>query len=243
MVDKQTREEMYAQSIAAADKLYNSKGYQNALLEYQHAASYKPEEQYPKDRIKELTALLAVMKARDESYKKSIASADKLFDDVSYEPSKAEYQNASKIKPEEIYPINRIKEIDGILARLKNAKEEYNRLVDIADSFYVTKKYINAKANYLQALKVKPNESYPKEMIAKADNLISGQEANSKALDEAYQVAISNADKFFLGKEYDKAKTGYQNALGIKPDEQSPKDKIREIDAIFAKIDKQKETG
>jgi len=241
MVDKQTKEEMYARSIAAADKLYNSKGYQNALLEYQHAASYKPEEQYPKDRIKELTALLAAMKARDEAYKKSIAIADKLFDDASYDPSKSEYQNASKIKPEEIYPINRIKEIDLILARLKNAKEEYNRLVDLADSFYVTKKYFNAKANYQQALKVKPNESYPKEMIAKADNLISGQEANSKALEEAYQVALSNADKFYAGKEYDKAKSGYQNALGIKPDEQYPKDKIREIDAIYAGIDNLKQ--
>jgi len=241
MIDKQTKEEMYARSIAAADKLYNSKGYQNALLEYQHAASYKPEEQYPKDRIKELTALLTTMKARDEAYKRSITSADKLFDDASYDPSKSEYQNASKIKPEEIYPINRIKEIDLILARLKNAKEEYNRLVDLADSFYVTKKYFNAKANYQQALKVKPNESYPKEMIAKADNLISGQEANSKALEEAYQVALSNADKFYAGKEYDKAKSGYQNALGIKPDEQYPKDKIREIDAIYAGIDNLKQ--
>jgi len=241
MVDKQTKEEMYARSISAADKLYNSKGFQNALLEYQHAASYKPEEQYPKDRIKELTALLAAMKIRDEAYKKSIAIADKLFDDASYDPSKSEYQNASKVKPEEIYPINRIKEIDLILARLKNAKEEYNRLVDLADSFYITKKYINAKGNYQQALKVKPNESYPKEMIAKADNLISGQEANSKALEEAYQVALSAADKFYSGKEYDKAKTGYQNALGIKPDEQYPKDKIKEIDAIYAGIDNLKQ--
>jgi tetratricopeptide (TPR) repeat protein len=241
MVDKQTTEEMYTRSIAAADKLYNSKGYQNALLEYQHAASYKPEEQYPKDRIKELTALLAAMKARDEAYKKSIDTADKLFDDASYEPSKSEYQNASKIKPDEIYPINRIKEIDLIMARLKNAKEEYNRLVDLADSFYVAKKYINAKANYQQALKVKPNESYPKEMISKADNLISGQEANSKALEEAYQVAVSDADKLYTAKEYDKAKSGYQNALGIKPDEQYPKDKIKQIDDIYATADKQKQ--
>jgi hypothetical protein len=241
MVDKQTTEEMYTRSIAAADKLYNSKGYQNALLEYQHAASYKPEEQYPKDRIKELTALLAAMKARDEAYKKSIDTADKLFDDASYEPSKSEYQNASKIKPDEIYPINRIKEIDLIMATLKNAKEEYNRLVDLADSFYVAKKYINAKANYQQALKVKPNESYPKEMISKADNLISGQEANSKALEEAYQVAVSDADKLYTAKEYDKAKSGYQNALGIKPDEQYPKDKIKQIDDIYATADKQKQ--
>ncbi len=241
MVDKQTNDEMYNRSIASADKLYNSKGYQNALLEYRHAASYKPDEQYPRDRIKELTEILAAMKARDEEYKTSITTADKLFDNTSYEPSKAEYQNASKIKPEEIYPINRIKEIDTILARIKNVKERYERLVNYGDSLYIGKKYLNAKASYQEALKVKPNEPYPKEMIAKADNLISGQEANSKALEESYQTALADADKFYAGKEYDKAKSGYQIALGIKPDEQYPKDRIKEIDLIFTALVKQKE--
>jgi len=240
IVDKQTNDEMYSRSLASADKFYNSKSYQNALLDYQKASSYKPDEQYPKDRIKELTTLLAEMKARDEAYKKSIAKADKLYDDAAYDPSKAEYQNASKIKPEEVYPINRIKEIDLILARLKNVKAEFDRLVNLADSFYMDKKYLNAKINYQEALKVKPNEAYPKEMIAKSENLISGQEANSKAMEEAYQAALSGADKFFADKDYDKAKSGYQSALTIKPDEQYPKDKLKAIEGIFAELEKQK---
>jgi hypothetical protein len=242
MVDKQTNDEMYTRSIASADKLYNSKAYQNALLEYQHASAYKPDKQYPKDRIKELTDLIAAMKARDEAYKKSIDAADKLFDDASYEPSKAEYQNASKIKPEEVYPINRIKEIDVILARLKNIKESFEKLVNLGDSLYIEKKYLDAKINYQAALRIKPNEAYPKDMISKADNLIAGQEANSKALEESYQAALSGADKLYADKEYDKAKSGYQAALVIKPDEQYPKDKIKEIDLIFASLEKQKET-
>lgn len=241
MIDKQANDEMYARSLAAADKLYNSKGFQNALLEYQKANSYKPDEQYPKDRIKELTALLTAMKAKDDAYKKSIAVADKLFNEATYEPSESEYKNASKIKPEEVYPINRIKEIDDILTKVRNLKQEYSHLVDLADSFYVAKKYGDAKINYQQALKVKPNESYPKEMISKSDNLISGLEANSKALEESYQAALSNADKLFAGKEYDKAKSGYQSALGLKPDEQYPKDKIKDIDQIFSSLEKQKE--
>jgi tetratricopeptide (TPR) repeat protein len=241
MVDKQTNDEMFSRSITNADKLYKSKAYQNALLEYQHAAAYKPDEQYPKDRIKELTEILAAMKARQEEYEKSIASADKLYEDKAWEPSKAEYQNASKIKPEEAYPINRIKEIDGILTRLKNTNDEYNRLVNLGDSLYIEKKYLNAKLSYQDALKVKPNESYPKEMIAKADNLITGQEANARALEESYQAALSDADKFYAAKDYDKAKSGYQAALGIKPDEQYPKDRIKEIDGLFAAMEKQKE--
>ena len=241
MVDKQTNDEMYATSIASADKLYNSKAYQNALLDYQHASAYRPDKQYPKDRIKELTDLIAAMKARDEAYKKAIAAADSFFDNISYESSKTEYQNASKIKPEEIYPVTRIKEIDAILARLKHSKEEYDRLVNLGDSLYIGKKFLDAKISYQDALKIKPNESYPKEMIAKSDNLISGQEANSKALEESYQAALANADKFFADKEYDKAKTGYQAALVIKPDEQYPKGKIKEIDLVFASLEKQKE--
>ena len=79
MVDKKANDEMFASAITKADKFYNSKAFQSALLEYQHANAYKPNEQYPKDRIKELTELLAAMKARDESYNKSIAEADKLF--------------------------------------------------------------------------------------------------------------------------------------------------------------------
>jgi hypothetical protein len=241
MVDKQTNDEMFARSITAADKLYNAKAYQNALVEYRKAITYKPDEKYPNDRIKELTALLADLKTKEEAYKKSIATADKLYDDKSYVPSKAEYQNASKIKPEEVYPVNRIKEIDQILAEQKNINETYTHYVDLADSFYIAKKYSNAKSDYQQALKVKPNESYPKEMIAKSDNLIAGVEANSKALDEAYQAALSGADKLLADKEYDKAKSGYESALAIKPDEQYPKDKIKSIEAIFAESEKQKQ--
>jgi len=240
MVDKKANDEMFSSAITKADKLYNSKAYQSALLEYQHANTYKPNEKYPKDRIKELTELLAAMKARDESYNKSIAEADKLFESQEYPPSRSNYQDASKIKPEQNYPVIRIKEIDSILTRIKYIKEAYERLVNLGDSLYIEKKYANAKVNYQAALKVKPNESYPKEMIAKSDNLISGVEANSIALEKTYQAALSKADTLYAAREYDKAKTGYQAALAIKPDEQYPKDKIKDIDQIFANLELQK---
>ena len=240
MVDQKTKEEMYARSIIAADKFYSAKSYQNSLLEYQNANSYKPDEQYPKDRIKELTALLLSLKSTEEAYKKAIANADKLFIDASYPDSKIEYQNASKIKPQEIYPVNRIKEIDDLLANLKRNKEQYEQLIAVADSLYIEKKFLNARTNYQQALKIKPKEAYPKEMIAKTEKSMSEQDLAFKQVDEEYLAFISKADGLVTEKSYEPAKKEYQNALTIKPGERYPKDRINEIDAILAGMDKQK---
>jgi tetratricopeptide (TPR) repeat protein len=240
LVDRQTMEEMYAKSIADADKFYNAKSYQSALLQYQNASSYKPDEEYPKDRITELTALIKSIKAKDDAYNKAIAAADNFFTATSYDNAKKEYQNALTIKPEETYPVVRIKQIDDILAGKIKITEEYARLVNAGDSLYIEKKFIAAKANYQQALKLKPGESYPKEMISKADNMIAGQAASEQATEEAYKLAINNADDFFKEKSYDKAKPEYQNALLIKPNENYPKTKIAEIDQFLAESEKQK---
>ncbi len=240
MVDNQTRDEMYQKSIEAADKFYTANIYQNALMEYKNALKYKPDEIYPQQRITELTALLTLLKTKEESYKKSIALADQLFTDKSYAKSRIEYQNAGKIKPEETYPPERIRMIDNLVASNKKTKEDYDRLITLADSLYIGKKYINAKANYQLALNLKPNEAYPKEMISKSDNLQTGQQANEKNTEEAYQSAIVSADKSFLEKNYEVAKSGYQTASGIKPSEQYPKTKIAETEKILAAIAQQK---
>ena len=240
MVDEQANAENYKRSIEAADKFYNTKTFQNALTEYQKATSYKPDEKYPKDRITELTAIIKEQKAKDEAYKKSIAAADLLFQNSSYPESKKEYQNSLTIKPDESYPKSRIKQIDEIIAGKLRADTEYDRLVSVGDSLYIEKKFIGAKANYQQALKVKPSESYPKEMISKTDNQMVSQEANQKAIDEAYQAAITGGDKLLSEKSYQRAKTEYQNAISIKPGEKYPKDKVSEIDLLLATIEKQK---
>ena len=240
LVDRQSMEEMYAKSIASADKLYNAKSYQGALLEYQNASSYKPEEIYPKDRITELTALIKSIKAKNEAYNKAIAAADDFFTGTQYSDAKKQYQNALTIKPDESYPKNQIKRIDDILAGKLRTGEEFDRLVNIGDSLYIEKKYYAAKANYQQALKVKPGESYPKEMISKTDNMIAGQTANAQATEEAYQAAIKTADDLFTEKSYPKAKTEYQNALLIKPNENYPKTKVAAIDQLLAESEKLK---
>ena len=241
-VDNQVKEEEYGKAIASADKFLLIKNFQDALLDYKKAAGIKPAEKYPQDRIRELTGLIAAQKAKDDAYNKAIALADQSFKAIQYPEAIKSYRDALVIKPEQTYPKDKIKEIEGILARITTAQADYEKYVTLADSFYIDKKYFKARENYLMATSVKPAEAYPKEMISKADKMLTGQEAAmAKAMEEQYAATIAGADKLLADKSYEPARAEYSKASNLKPAEQYPKDKIAEIEKIFANAMKDKE--
>jgi len=233
-VDQQFEDGMYSEAILNADKYYNAKNWQPALLEYQNAQKIRPQEKYPKDRIAELIPLIAAQRSRDEAYIKLIASADQLFSDKLYLGARKDYDAASKIKPDQPYPKNKIAEIDGLLAKMGKTQKDYEQYISLADSFYIEKNFIRARDYYTLASGVKPGENYPKEMLVKVKPLIAGQEAGEKAKEEAYLSAIAIADQEFISKNYEQAKKEYQRGLAIKPAEAYPKSRITTIDKIIA---------
>jgi hypothetical protein len=236
-VDRQVKDEEYAQAIVSADKFYFSKSYQNALLDYKKAANIKPDEKYPKEKINELSKVLADLKAKEDAYNKAIASGDQAFKATQYPESLKSFQAALVIKPGELYPSNKIKEIEGILAKIAKAQADYDQYIVLADSFYIGKQYLKARDNYQMAISAKPSESYPKQMMTKAEMMMTGQEAAmSRSAEEQYAKAISAGDKLLLDKAYAQAKLQYQEALKIKAAEQYPKDKLTEIDKVMAEL-------
>jgi len=236
-VDRQVKDEEYAQAIVSADKFYFSKSYQNALLDYKKAANIKPDEKYPKEKINELSKVLADLKAKEDAYNKAIASGDQAFKATQYPESLKSFQAALVIKPGELYPSNKIKEIEGILAKIAKAQADYDQYIVLADSFYIGKQYLKARDNYQMAISAKPSESYPKQMMTKAEMMMTGQEAAmSRLAEEQYAKAISAGDKLLLDKAYAQAKLQYQEALKIKAAEQYPKDKLTEIDKVMTEL-------
>ncbi|TSA24926.1 MAG: hypothetical protein D4R67_11045 [Bacteroidetes bacterium] len=236
MVDQQVREELYKEAITAGDRYYNSAGYQRALPEYQKALKQKPEEPYPRERIAELQQILAQLAALQEAYTEAIALADKLFTETRYPDARSAYEEAQGIKPQEQYPADRIREIDAILAGIAKSNAAFEQYVNLADSFYIAKNFIRARQNYQLALQVKPNESYPRAMIAKTEAGVGDQQANELAMEDAYRSAVANADKLFAEQALAQAKAEYENALAIKPADLYPQQKIKEIDAILEGI-------
>ncbi|MCK9423913.1 MAG: hypothetical protein M0Q38_15090, partial [Bacteroidales bacterium] len=240
-VDQQVNAAEYTKAIADADKFYESKAYQSALKDYKRANNLRPDEKYPQDRIAELTALINAQMTKDEAYKKAIATADQLFLGTQYGDAKKAYQQALTIKPEQEYPVKKIREIEGILAQARKVQEEYDKYIAYADSFYIEKSYVRAKDNYLLASTAKPKENYPRQMITKVEMMMAGQEtALAKSLNEQYATAIAAADKLLTEKSYKPAKDEYLKASNLKPQEEYPKTKIVEVDRILEEILKEK---
>ncbi len=209
------------------------------------AGNLKPNETYPKQKIAEIDKMLAdaaAQKALDEKYQAMIVNADKLLSGQNYTNARTEYSNASSIKPSEQYPKDKIAEIDRIIASIADAKakdEQFKSTIDKADKLLAAKTYDQAKTEYQNALLIKPDETYPKTKVAEIDLQLAAI-AKQKALDDQYAGLIAEADKKLAEKSFTEAKTGYQSALGLKPDQQYPKGKITEIDKVLADLSRQK---
>ena len=235
--EKQKRDK-YNAIIADADSKFSAKDYENAKAKYNEALGIFPDEKYPKDKIAEIEKLIAAQKQKEEQYKSLIAEADSKFSSKDYEGAKAKYTEALGIKPNEQYPKDKISEIEKLLSELaaeKQKEEQYKALIAEADSKFSSKDYEGAKAKYTEALGIKPNEQYPKDKISEIEKLLS-ELAAEKQKEEQYKALIAEADSKFSSKDYEGAKSKYNAALGLKPNEQYPKDKIAEIEKLLAEL-------
>lgn len=238
------REKAYKEAIAIADQKYTAKEYEASLAKYQEASGIKPTEQYPKDKIAELTALIAKLngdlankEAIEKAYREAIALADNQFKQKDYINARSSYEKAKQVKPVETYPSTKIAEIDNLMAANKSIEEKYKGFIAVADKLFTEKQYESAKSNYQQALSIKPSESYPKQKIDEIDGILAQlAQQRLKDLETNYQKVIAQADAAFNKKDYNLAKDSYKQALTFKPNETYPTQKITEIDRLLAEI-------
>ncbi len=219
----------YKSMIEGADKAFADREWDKASSAYEKASVLKDKEQYPKDKIKEIADIIKNEKKVAEEYNAAIASADAALGLKSYETAKTSYQKAAGLKSYEQYPQDKIKEIDAILAELALKDKEYNDVLAEADKLFNSKEYQKSIITYTKALGFKPEEVYPKGKIEEANKKIE----ELKQVEENYKKYIADADAALAVKDYGKAKSNYQEALGLKEAEKYPKDKIAEIEGII----------
>ena len=226
------KEKAYKDAIAAADKDFSAKQYESSLAHYTEAAAIKPNEQYPKDKITELNAILAKLQddaankaAIEKAYTEAITQADNLYNQNNLSEARTYYVKAKEIKPAETYPQTRINAIDNQLAAAKANGEKYDGFITVADQAFNNKEYQSAKSAYQQASALKPNEAYPKQRIAEIDKIL----ADNAAKKAQYNAAITKADQLYKEQKWTEAEAAYREALAVFPTEQYPQDRINDI--------------
>jgi len=253
--EKARIEKEYQTAIAQADKSFGSKDYSGSLTSYNTALGFKANDSYATGKIAEIQKIQLELKQLEEkskaemlAYNNVIKVADQLFTSKSYPGSLNKYKEASAIKTDETYPQNRIKEIEGILDGIEKDKarieNEYKAAIAQADNLFEKKDYTNAQAEYRKALTIKADQVYPKDQIRKIDETLAEnrrrEEENLKQQqdkqNQAFNQAMASADKSFSENDFNSAKTGYETALTIKPNDQVAKEKLGQTDAKIAQI-------
>jgi len=236
MAEQQKLDDNFLAAVASADQFFDAKKYPEAISDYRKAIAVKPTEKYPSEKITEAEKQIADLKTRQETYDKAIADGDKKLASMEYENALLAFKSANAAKLSELYPSQKIAEIQAILDKITGENERYSATIAVADKFYTTEKYREALEPYQTAGIIKPAEKYPQEQITRINQKLAGQ----KKTDDDYQKLITDAGIQLTAGKYDEARVSYTNAGLLKPVEKLPKDKIVEIDGILASL-KQKD--
>lgn len=225
-------QEEYRTLIASADQKFTAKEYASSFDDYKSATLLKPEEQYPKDRMAKIESIMKELADVELAYQEAIHQADAKYAVQDWPSALKSYQKASSLKSEEIYPKDRIAEINNLLKGMADTEAAYKTAIAEADRRFASSEWKLALSSYQKALEIKSNEEYPQTKITEINTILKGIE-DQKA---AYDAAITSADKLFDSKTYVESKSFYQQAISIISSEEYPKQRITEIDALLKQM-------
>lgn len=241
--ERKEKQKQYESLIAEADKLFNNKQLIQAKSVYKQALNVLPNEKYPAEQIALIDKTLAETEEINKKYDLAVKEADAAFSSKNYQLAKQKYEEALQLKPNESYPQQQLQKIEQILAEENKRNQEYNQWIAKADEAFGKQSWDEAKKYYEESLKIK-DDPYPKNKIQEIENIKKqklAEEAEKQKIEEQYKKIIAQADMYLGQKSYEAAKAKYNEALGLKPQESYPKEKIEEIDAILAKLAKEQE--
>lgn len=162
----------YKKFILLGDSCFEKKDWVTAKTYYLRANSVKPQEQYASDQAKNCNYQIVAKQAMDDLYKENIRRGDSCYNMKSWSCAKANYEAASRTKPEEQYPKTRIAECEKKIVPAVN-KERYDITVSDADRQYDAGNWVRAKQLYEEALTFNPGAKYALDRIALCDQKIN----------------------------------------------------------------------
>ncbi len=224
--NEKERIESFNKAMEAGRAYITDKDYDNAIASFREAAGIFPEKDAPITELNNANNLKSEYEQRELAFSKKIDEAEKYLLINNYAEALNIYAIADKILPENTEAKKKIAEIKP----LADKQNKYNKELEKADEFYISRDFISARKQYLVAGKLWPEKSYPTDMILKIDEKL---EEGKKDLENNYNLYIAGGDSLMGLKEYSQAKAQYNMALNLKPDEAYPKSKLLEIDAVF----------
>ena len=209
--EENKKEEKFFDYIDKADAFYNNGELDKALTDYNNALKLFPKDEYALGKKNEITEILKNEKEKLDTFNEMVALGDNLLKDEKYAEAVLQYESALKL-----YPNNNV--VKEKYQDAKNKKEAYDTKVTEFEKFKaqgleftLRKKYSEAIEAYQHALELFPNDT-------EIQNKIPELQAKFD-ISERYTAKISEADALYEDQSYPEAKTAYEAALTVIPDD------------------------
>lgn len=173
-------EENFTRAIEAGDKAMTSGDYSQAKDHYQSALIIKPDDQSARQKLASVNKTAIEQEEKQKQFDIAKVDADKLFTDKKYAEALAKYKEASQLIPGNQTVIDKIRESEQIISDIAKEEERYNKILLEADEAYMDRGFELAKQKYNEALSLKPNETYPKNMLTRIEEAVKNQSIATK---------------------------------------------------------------
>ena len=231
LASEEEKEEKFNELMEEASQLESEDELESAIAKYEKALEVK-DDNIPKEKIDELKELLEKRKSQQGAYAEAMEKAKKAFEEEDFAKAIEYYDDALEIEENDADAEKGKTEAKAELKRLAEEEEAYQELLTEAKTKKESDELLEAKALYQEAQKQRPKDAVPQNAIVEIDELLRIKEEESEE-NEAYNKAIEEADLMAQNFKYDDAIDKYKEASKLKPDEEYPKEKIKELRTLI----------
>jgi tetratricopeptide (TPR) repeat protein len=233
--------------IEKGDELFDSGKFDDAISAFNEANNIIPNHPLVAQKIEEVNQKRKEIEQNEAEkvYQDILTKANNARTDEKYDEAIKLYGDASKQRPNDPLPIEKIREIEqeiknreAELADKAKREQEYQKLMAVAAEKFDAESWKESLDNYKNASALFSDREEPKQRIEQITNIIATieKEKTEKLNQElAFAELVKSGDKLFSSSEFDQALSTYEDALEIK----NNIDVERKIEITKAKIAEQ----
>ena len=228
------QKEKYAATLKAGNDLLGQNKLAEAKKKFEEASVLDPSQSEPKEKIKEVEALIAKAD-KEKQITQLLADGAVALSKKDLNGAKGKYQQVLTMDPANSTASEKMTEIlklENDQASEAQKQAAFDKLKGEGMAFQNQNLYAEAKQKYIQAKAIKPDEEIEK-AIAWCDKKIA-EELKDAELNKKYNAVLAEAKELEAAKKYDEAIVKYGEALAVKSNEQEPKNRIEAIKALKA---------
>jgi len=233
------------QLIVEGDALDKAIKYADAKLKYQESIGLIPDAAV-QAKIDAIDAkILAEGKKAEQKVKfdQAIVAGDAALAASNFEDAKKKYEEAQLLDAASVIPKQKLIELAKKEAQAnaeKDKNQKYQETFNAGNAAIASKDYTTARDKFKAAIAIDASKTEAKDKLAEVEKVLADN-AQASAQKEKYEATIKAGNDFLVSNKLVEAKKKFEEASALDPGQALPKDKIKEIDALIAKADKEKQ--